>query len=85
MNEDNAFQRSNDLLDTGAEAYRNGDYLTAQVSVIIKRHFIVSKWRQIKTTQRLVIKSVIFAFTGMHLRKTTIWPHILSKSCGNCR
>lgn len=30
MNEDNAFQRSNDLLDTGAEAYRNGDYLTAQ-------------------------------------------------------
>lgn len=29
MNEDNAFQRSNDLLDTGAEAYRNGDYLTA--------------------------------------------------------
>lgn len=30
MNEDNDFQRLNDLLDTGAEAYRNGDYLTAQ-------------------------------------------------------
>lgn len=30
MDEDDKFQKSNKLLDIGAEAYRNGDYLKAQ-------------------------------------------------------
>lgn len=110
MNEDNAFQRSNDLLDTGAEAYRNGDYLTAQKYYTqaaklgnsqamcnlgyiyeygrtgqrdYKKAFYCFKMAADKDNAEACYK--VGDITGMHLRKTTIWPHILSKSCGNCR
>lgn len=64
MDEDDKFQKSNKLLDTGAEAYRNGDYLKAQKyyeygrtgKVITRRRFTALRLPQMTVVQKPVIK-----------------------------